>query len=194
MSRKIVICATLLALPLAGCASWNSTGISYQPGSTGRAILYNSEYSAAVGRDNALCVEGAKTASAATFNAALDVVQEVKGGLGYGETIVVLNPANPQTTYANNAYFSICQIAINSYVDSKGDPSDNALTGAQIIQLFVKASDTAVKIANTQSSTASATSPELVEFIKTVLAENGVVKSEEEIVAELTGVGEEGQE
>lgn len=174
------------ALFLGGCAKWDSTGISFPPGSTGRAILYGSEYSAAVGRDNAVCVQGAKTASAASFNAALNVVKEVEAGGGAGQTIVVLDPANPQTTYANNAFFSICQLAINSYVNRDGTPADHALTGDQIITLFAKASDTAVKISNTQSDLTKVVSPELVDFVQAVLAKNNVSKSKDEIESELT--------
>lgn len=194
MKLVIIPFLALAACSISGCAKWDSTGISYTEGSSGRAILYSSEYSAAVGRDNAFCVEGAKTASAATYNAALDVIKEVKGGISSGETIVVLNPANPQTTYASNAYFSICQLAINSYVDQDGESSSKSLSGEQVIEMFVKASDTAVKIANTQSNTQSVTSPELVDFVKAILAQNDVVMSEDEIVAEFEELSEAASE
>lgn len=185
MSLKYTVIVSVLALSLSGCAKWDSTGISYKKGSTGRALLYSSDYAAAVGRDNALCVQGAKTASAGTFNAALDIAREVKAGGGFGESVVVLNPANPQTTYANNAYFSVCQLAMNSYVNSDGKPSNNALSGEQIITLFAKASDTAIRISNSQSSLSNVSSPALVDFVQKVLAENNVEKSTEEITNEL---------
>lgn len=182
----------VLGFSVTGCAYLGTTSRSYEAGSTGRLFVWDSEYAAGVGRDNAMCVQGAQTASANSFNAAIDVVEEISAGGGFGQSVIVLNPASPQTTYANNAYFSICQLAMNSSGPAaKGEIPKSQLTGAQIVTMFGIASATAVQISNAPTQPESYASPQLVNYVQTVLRANNIEMSEEEISEGIQQAAEE---
>ena len=183
---------TLLGMSVTGCAYLGTTSRSYGEGSTGRLFVWDSEYAAGVGRDNAMCVQGAQTASANSFNAAVDVVEEISGGGGFGQSVIVLNPASPQTTYANNAYFAICQLAMNSSrPTAEGETPTSQLTGNQIVTMFGIASATAVQISNSPTQPQSYASPQLVNYVQTVLRANNIEMSEEEISEGIQQAAEE---
>jgi len=182
----------MMGMSMTGCAYLGTTSRSYEAGSTGRLFVWDSKNSAGVGRDNAMCVQGAQTASANSFNAAVDIAEEISGGGGFGQSVIVLNPASPQTTYANNAYFAICQLAMNSSVSStKGEPATSQLNGEQIVTMFGIASATAVQISNSPTPAQSYASPQLVNYVQSILRANNIEMSEEEISEGIQQAAEE---
>ncbi|MEL6238874.1 MAG: hypothetical protein AAFQ90_09820 [Pseudomonadota bacterium] len=175
-----------------GCAYLNTTSRSYPDGSSGRLFVWDSEYAAGVGRDNAMCVQGAQTASANSFNAAVELADKLKAGGGLKQSVIVLNPASPQTTYASNAYFAICQLAMNaSQPATDTSAAKNLLSGDQIVSMFGVASATAVQISNTATQPQSFASPQLVNFVQSVLRSKDIEMTDEEVADGIENAAQE---
>lgn len=182
----------LSAAALSGCAYLNTTARSYPQGATGRLFVWDSDYAAGVGRDNAMCVQGAQTATSTSANVAIDLVNRARAGGGFGQSVVILNPSSPQTTYANNAYFAICQLAMNA--NSPGIEVDDGaplLSGDQIVAMFGVASATAVQISNSPAATQSVASPQLVNFVQSVLRSNQIEMTDEEVAEGIENAAQE---
>lgn len=199
LQTAIILCALLTT----GCSTFSRVSTeSYPAGSTGRIFVWDSEDMAGVGRDDSMCVQGALTASAAAFNAAAKVAGEVDVGGGFSEKVVIINPASPQTTYASAAYFAICQLVMNSnapeeveIITTKNEsgntmrkiikPNATALTGSQIVTMFAKASDSAVRISTSSQQNDPFSAPELVNYVQLVLAKSNIIKDADEIEEDL---------
>lgn len=158
----------ILSIIVTGCAHANSRGLSFQEGATGRLFVWNSEYSAAVGHDNKMCVQGARTAKARSGSLAADVVAELQVGGSYGEKVVVLNPGNAQSTFANGGFFAICQIALNN-----PDFPDEL-----VAEMFKEVALATPKVGLTHAGKTTLDSPEIVNVVKDVLQRNGVTTSD----------------
>jgi hypothetical protein len=160
---KIVsLCA--VAISMSGCAYMNATYRSLAPNEKGAQMLvWHPDYSAGVGRNDRLCVQGARTATASTLNAAIEIASEGKAGLGYGEAVRALNPSNPQVTFASNAYFAICQLAINDSISPESVPDLIRYVTEKALEVDTDASEGTVM-----------NSPAVVDAIAKVLEDNGI--------------------
>jgi hypothetical protein len=130
--KKALILASL-ALQLGGCAAMNSRAMSYrnEEGGNQRVFLWGSQYSAGIGSNNGVCAQPATTArttsASGEANAGVALVQALQPaldqlspgeaarvGFGITQSVMLTNATNPQTAYANIAYFYLCQIALNN--------------------------------------------------------------------------------
>lgn len=139
MIFRIAFISIVLTTTLSGCAKLQSTAMSFTEGSTGRVFLWHPDYSAGIGKDDKLCIQGALTARGRSGNADLEVPIEgmtTQAKAKYVEALTKLNPSTAQTTYANNAFFAICQLALN----------EDDITAEHILQMFKITSDTALEI------------------------------------------------
>lgn len=180
---KIALLA-VAAVSLNGCAFMNATYRSLQPNPDGAQMLvWHPDYSAGVGRNSRLCVQGARTATASTLNAAVEIASEGQAGFGYGEAVRALNPSNPQVTFASNAYFAICQLAINQSIDP-----------AQVPDLIRYVTEKALEVDTGASEGSVMTGPAVVNAVAAVLEANDVEVTpelEEEIAEAVEEASEE---
>lgn len=151
------------------------SAISYND-STSRLFVWKANYSAGVGSANKICVQGALTDKATTADlaAALETtakVADARAAASFGQTVIALNPSNTQTTYASDAYFALCQIAMNN----------PQLTETQIVSMFNSVGITAIKIDKSAADLKTLSAPEITSVVKDVLTGFGVAATTEAI-------------
>jgi hypothetical protein len=124
------LCCVIVILLSTGCAKINSTGISYLKSDAQRVFIWKSNYSAGMGTNRGICAQGALTAMAANTNLKIDPppsVPKLEFTAQLNQAIARINSSNNQTAFANNAYFYLCQISLNSVIvkqetDEHGKP------------------------------------------------------------------------
>ena len=160
MKKALLLVA---AVQLGGCASMNSTAMSYrnQEGGNQRVFLWASQYSAGIGSNGGVCAQpattarsnaasGEVTASAAILEAIAPALRELppgeaaRVGMGVTSSVMLTNATNPQTAYANIAYFYLCQISLNA---------GERFTADQIVQMWSDVSRTIPQISVTAVDT-----------------------------------------
>lgn len=182
MNLSKIIVVSIVASSLGGCAFLSATSRSLGSSNGPQMLVWHPDYSAGVGRNTKLCVQGARTATAQSLNAAIDLASKAKGGLGYGEAVRALNPSNPQVTFASNGYFAICQLAINGYID-----------GSQVKELMRHVTENSLKVNVSASDNTALVSPTVVDAVTKLLGDNGIEVTPEledeitEVVEEATG-------
>lgn len=163
-----IVAISVFASSLGGCAFMNATSRSLGSSDGPQMLVWHPDYSAGVGREGKLCVQGARTATASAYNAAIDIAEQASSGIGYAEAVRSLNPSNPQVTFANNAYFAICQLAINRVIDESVVP--------ELIKYVTKKS---LEVDTDSSEGSVMAAPDVVSIVSEVLNENGIEVSEE---------------
>lgn len=187
MRIAAAICSPVLAIGLSGCAWQHLTSDSYvHGGNTNRVFVWNSDYSAGIGTEHGICAQGALTATARTAALGAQVADKAKtidarAAAEYAEAVAALNVSSVQTSYANIAYFYLCQISLNR----TGETSDGRLTGNQIEAMFKAVGESAAKINVGASAPVSISSPQAVAVVKEMFARAGIQKDDEEIEREL---------
>ncbi len=173
---------------LNGCAMMDRSSISYN-NETSRLFVWKANYSAGVGSQNKICVQGALTDKATTADlaAALETtakVADARAVASFSRAVIALNPSNTQTTYASDAYFSLCQLAMNN-------PN---LSPEQIVSMFNSIGMTATNIDESSAKLDTLSAPEITSVVKDVLTSFGVAATTENIkvkvekkIAETTG-------
>lgn len=158
-----------------GCAMLDRSSISYND-ETSRLFVWKANYSAGVGSKNKICVQGALTdkATSADLAAAIETTSKIadaRVAASFGQAVVALNPSNTQTTYASDAYFALCQIAMNN-------PNLNA---SQIVSMFNSIGKTATEIDKNAANLKTLDAPEIESIVKDVLANFGISVTTEDI-------------
>jgi hypothetical protein len=168
---SIISCSAFLN----GCAMMDRSSISYND-VTSRLFVWKANYSAGVGSENKICVQGALTDKATTADlaAALETtakVADARAVASFGQAVIALNPSNAQTTYASDAYFALCQLTMNN-------PD---LSTAQIASMFNSIGKTAINIDKSAAELKTLNAPEITSVVKDVLTDFGVAATTEDI-------------
>ncbi len=168
---KKIIMVAILSASLAGCAKWNSTGISYIPPTNARGnelleysdgskpnaqrvILWDSKYSAGISTKDGTCAQGALSVKSGSLSLSADTIGEIaKPEVNASTSALLVNATNGQTSFANISFFYLCQISLNN----------EDLTGDQIVKMWLASNATAQKISADAAGNQSIDSDDTIE-------------------------------
>lgn len=172
LRRTAVILAISSGLMLSGCARNNLlvnriSAQSYENGQNDytRVFAWDSDFSAGMGDENGMCAQGALTARAVNYGAALNAVAgrpdiSANAALQLAEDVMAINATSTQTAYANLGYFFVCQLALNNM----SADTDRQFTTEQVVAMFEHVGETARQINQPASRTSSISARELTAF------------------------------
>lgn len=121
------IAVSALAITASGCAYLNTDSRVYKDSSL---FVWDSDYSAGVGTKGGICVQAATTMTASNLEANIAASNEIMRlavptlqaanegelidlGMQQTQTVAQTNVSTAQTSFANIAFFYLCQVSLN---------------------------------------------------------------------------------
>ena len=187
---KLIIIYVLVALAMfaSDCASyypaeWKVGSISYNNSADkmkySRVYVWESDVNAGAGNERGVCVQSALTdsISATKFNAdALEALRTGEIDIETAQNLLQLQPSNTQTTYANTAYFAICQIALNN----------PKISNADLVEMFKQVGQDIRYISVKTSDAQTLNAPALSELVRSNLQARGLPVADEAMDSAVT--------